>query len=258
MTPASNQDIPRKVAASQGFQWVVAGFRLYRKTPLLLSAAFAMLFGVVMALGLIPMVGGALSELASPLMVAGFLAAYRALDGGSELELPNFLAGVQGPAIPLMAVGAVQLLGTLLIGKVMLGMGFDPQAVIAAAQSQKDPAEMQAILNQAMPAVLTGLVLFTPLIMATWFAPALILFGGARPATALGVSLKAVARNWAAMAMNGIALGLLLFLAALVPMLLGLLVAMPVLFGSLYASYQAIFAVWADDSAPPPDNVVSL
>lgn len=258
MTTASNQDIPRKVAASQGFQWVAAGFRLYRKTPLLLSAAFAMLFGVVMALGLIPVVGASLSELASPLMVAGFLAAYRALDDGSELELPQFLAGVRGPAIPLMAVGAVQLLGTLLIGKIMLGMGFDPQAVMTAAQSQKDPAEMQAILNQAMPAVLTGLLLFTPLIMATWFAPALILFGGARPATALGVSLRAVARNWPAMLVNGIALGLLLFLAALVPMLLGLLVAMPVLFGSLYASYQAIFAVWADDSAPAPDNVVSL
>lgn len=258
MTTASNQDIPRKVAASQGFQWVVAGFRLYRKTPLLLSAAFAMLFGVVMALGLIPVVGGSLSELASPLMVAGFLAAYRAIDDGRELELPQFLAGVRGPAIPLMAVGAVQLLGTLLIGKIMLGMGFDPQAVMTAAQSQKDPVEMQAILNQAMPAVLTGLVLFTPLIMATWFAPALILFGGARPATALGVSLKAVAKNWAAMMVNGITLGLLLFFAALVPMLLGLLVAMPVLFGSLYASYQAIFAVWADDAAPAPDDVVSL
>jgi hypothetical protein len=25
---------------------------------------------------------------------------------------------------------------------------------------------------------------------------------------------------------------------------------MPVLFGSLYASYQAIFAVWADEAAP--------
>jgi len=259
MNTASNQDIPRKVAASQGFQWVAAGFRLYRKNPLLLSAAFGLLFGVVMALGLIPVVGGSLSELASPLMVAGFMAAYRALDDGNELELPNFLAGVRGPAIPLMAVGAVQLLGTLLIGKIMLGMGFDPQAVMTAAQSKKDPAEMQAILNQAMPAVLTGLVLFTPLIMATWFAPALILFGGARPATALGVSLRAVAKNWAAMLVNSLALGLVLFLAALVPMLLGLLVAMPVLFGSLYASYQAIFAVWADDSAPASDDkVVSL
>ena len=258
MTPASNQDIPRKVAASEGFQWVAAGFRLYRKNPLLLSAAFGVLFGLVMALGLIPVVGGSLSELASPLMVAGFMAAYRALDRDNELELPQFMAGLKGPAIPLMAVGAVQLLGTLLIGQVMLGMGFDPKAVMAAVQSQKDPVEMQALLNQAMPAVLTGLLLFVPLIMATWFAPALILFGGARPATALGVSLRAVAKNWTAMLMNSLALGLLLFLAALAPMLLGLLIAMPILFGSLYASYQAIFAVWADDKAPTDDNVVPL
>lgn len=251
----SNQDIPRRVAAAQGFQWVAAGFRLYRRTPLLLSAAFGVLFGVVMALGLIPVIGGSLSELASPLMVAGFMAAYRALDDGRELELPHFLAGVQGPAIPLMTVGAVQLLGTLLIGQVMLAMGFDPEALMAAAQSQKDPAEMQAILNQSMPAVGTGLVLFTPLIMATWFAPALVLFGGARPATALGVSFRAVARNWAAMLLNGLALGGVLFLAALVPLMLGLLVAMPVLFGSLYASYQAIFAVWADEAAQAGDNL---
>jgi hypothetical protein len=251
MTTASNQDIPRKVAASQGFQWVAAGFRLYRKNPLLLSAAFGLLFGVVMALGLIPWVGNSLSELASPLMVAGFMAAYRALDRGNELELPNFLAGLQGPMIPLMMVGVVQLLGTLLIGRVMLAMGFDPEAVMAAARGgAASPAEMQAMLNQIMPALLAGAALFTPLIMATWFAPALILFGGARPATALGVSLKAVARNWAAMLTNSLALGLVLFVAALVPLLLGLLVAMPVLFGSLYASYQAIFAVWADDTAP--------
>lgn len=259
MTTASNQEIPRKVAASQGFQWVADGFRLYRKSPLLLSAAFGMLFGLVMAFGLIPLVGGTLSELATPLMVAGFMAAYRALDRGDELELPQFLAGVQGPAIPLMAVGAVQLLGTMLIGQIMFSMGFDPEAVMAAAKSANTtPEQMQALMNQAMPALLTGMALFTPLIMATWFAPALILFGGARPLTALGVSLRAVLKNWAAMMTNSLALGLLLFLSALVPLLLGLLIAMPILFGSLYASYQAIFAIWADDNAPTGDNVVSL
>lgn len=249
MTPASSQDIPRKVAAIQGFQWVVDGFRLYRRNPLLLTAAFGLIFGGLMALNLIPGVGGALSELASPLMVAGFMAAYRALDSGKELEMPHFLAGAKGPLLPLMALGAVQLLGTLAIGQIMLGMGFDPEAIMKTAQSGKaSPAELQAMLNRALPAVFTGLVLFTPLLMATWFAPALILFGGARPATALAVSLKAVAKNWAALSLNGLALGLMLFIAALVPLLLGLLVAMPVLFGSLYASYQAIFAVWADEA----------
>jgi len=251
MTTSSNQDIPRKVAASQGFQWVVEGFRLYRKVPLLLSAAFGLLFGVVMALVLIPLVGNSLSELASPLMVAGFMAAFRALDSGNDLELPHFLAGLQGPMVPLMTVGAVQLLGSLLIGQIMRTMGFDAEALMATARDgQASPEALQAILNQAMPALLTGMALFTPLIMVTWFAPALILFGGARPVTALGVSLKAVAKNWAAMLVNSLALGLLLILAALVPLLLGMLVAMPVLFGSLYASYQSIFAVWADDTPP--------
>lgn len=248
---AGPQDIPRKVPAAQGWQWVRSGFALYRKNPLLLSAAFAMVFGVVMALGLIPGVGSALSDLASPLMVAGFMAAYRALDEGQDLELPHFLAGVRGPAIPLMTIGAVQFLGALLIGKVMLNMGFDPQAFVEAARAQQDPEAMQAMLNEAMPAVFTGLLLFTPVIMATWFAPALILFGGARPVTALGVSMKAVVRNWAALLVNGFALGMVLILAALVPLMLGLLVAMPVLFGSLYASYQAIFAVWTDESPQP-------
>jgi hypothetical protein len=257
MTP-DNQEIPRKLPASQGMQWVVEGFRLYRRNPLLLSAAFGLLFGIVMAFSLIPVVGGALTELASPLMVAGFMAAYRALDSEQELELPQFMAGVRGPAVALMTVGAVQLLGTMLISKIMTGMGFDPEAVMEAAKSGASPEEMQAIMHQSLPAVLTGLTLFTPLIMATWFAPALILFGNARPVQSLMVSLRAVLKNWAAMLLNGLVLGLVLFLAALVPMLLGLLVAMPIVFGSLYASYQAIFAVWADEAEPAVDSVTAV
>lgn len=249
MNSPANQDIPRKVPAAQGVQWVSSGFRLYRKNPLLLSAAFAVLFGSVMALGLLPVVGDALSELASPLMIAGFMAAYRVLDEDRDLELPHLLAGVRGPLIPLMTVGAAQLLGALVISQIMLGMGFDPQALMEVAKrGDATPQDMQTVLNQALPALLVGAALFTPLMMATWFAPALILFGGARPLTALGVSLKAVARNWAAMLVNSLALALLLFVSALVPFLLGLLVAMPILFGSLYAAYQAIFAVWADDA----------
>ena len=259
MNSASNQDIPRKVAASEGFQWVTAGFRLYRKTPLLLSAAFGVLFGLIMAFGLIPLIGSSLSDLVYPLMVAGFMAAYRVLDNGEDLELPQFMAGLKGPLIPLMTIGAVQLLGSVLIGQIMIAMGFNPQAVMEVARSSNpSPADIQTVMNQAMPAMLTGFALFVPLVMATWFAPALILFGGARPVTALGVSLRAVAKNWAAVLLNLMTLGLVLILAALIPLLLGLLIAMPLLYGSLYASYQAIFAVWADDNAPSDNNVVPL
>lgn len=243
-----DQDIPRKVAAKQGLQWVNEGFSLYRKNPLLLSAAFGLLFGAVAIASLIPVIGAVLSELISPLMVAGFMAAFRTLDRKEDLQWPHFFAGVNGPWLALATVGAVQLMGTLLISQVMLRMGFDAQTVIAAAQ-KSDPVALQNALNQSMPAIMTGMLLFTPLIMATWFAPALILFGNARPMQALLISLRAVAKNWRALTVNGLALGMVLFVSALIPFMLGLLVAMPVLFGSLYAAYQGIFAVWEDEPA---------
>lgn len=246
MIASPDQDIPRKVAARQGLRWVNEGFRLYRQNPLLLSAAFGLLFGIVAAANLIPVVGSVLSELISPLMVAGFMAAYRTLDRNDTLQWPHFLAGVQGPWLALIVIGAVQLLGMLVISQLMLRMGFDAQAVMVAAR-KGDQVALQNALNLAMPAVVTGMGLFIPLIMSTWFAPALILFGNARPGQALLISLRAVLRNILPVAVNGVALGMVLFVAALIPFMLGLLVAMPLVFGSLYAAYQAIFAVWAEE-----------
>ena len=249
MSVSADHDIPRKLAAKQGLQWVNEGFRLYRQNPLLLSAAFGLLFGAVAAANLIPVIGSVLSELVSPLMVAGFMAAYRTLDRKEPLQWSHFLAGIHGPWLALIIIGAVQLLGMLLITQIMLRMGFDAHAVMAAAQ-KNDPVVMQNAMNQAtLSGLMTGLLLLIPLVMATWFAPALILFGNARPAQALLISLRAVARNWRAIIVNGLALGMVLFVSALIPFMLGLLVAMPVLFGSLYAGYQGIFAVWAEEEA---------
>ena len=240
-------DIPRKVSAKQGLIWVSEGYRLYRQNPLLLSAAFVLLFGMGAAANLIPFIGKVLSELISPLIVAGFIAAYRILDCKQPLLWTHFLAGINGPWLPLLVIGAVQLLGMLVISQVMLRMGFDAQAVTVAAQ-KSDEVALQNALNQAMPAVMAGLLLFIPLMMATWFAPALILFGNARPGQALLISLRAVTRNIPAILVNGLALGLVLYVSVLIPFRLGLLVAMPIVFGSLYAAYQGVFAVWAEDA----------
>ncbi len=253
MTVSTDKDIPRKLAARQGLQWVNEGWQLYRRNPLILSAAFALLFGAVAVTSWIPVIGSVLSELISPLMVAGFMAAFRVLDRKETLQWPHFLAGIQGPWLPLMVVGALQMLGMLIITQIMLRMGFDAQAVMAAAQ-KSDPVALQTALNRSMPALFTGALLITPLIMATWFAPALILFGNARPGQSLIISLRAVIKNILPILVNGLALGLVLFVAALIPLLLGFLVAMPVVFGSLYAAYQGIFSVWAEEVTEPVES----
>ena len=252
MSVSPDHDIPRKLAAKQGLQWINEGFRLYRQNPLLLSAAFGLLFGAVAVANRIPVIGSVLSELLSPLMVAGFLAAYRTLDRKETLQWRHFLAGINGPWLALITIGAVQWVGMLIIMQIVLSMGFDIQAVRAAAQ-KNDPVVLQNAMSRVpVQAVMLGLLLIVPLMMATWFAPALILFGNARPTQALMISLRAVARNWQAIIVNALALGMLIVVAAQVPFLMGFLVAMPIMFGSVYAAYQGIFAVWAEESPLDP------
>ena len=90
--------------------------------------------------------------------------------------------------------------------------------------------------------------LLTPVVMATWLAPPLVLFGNALPLQALGISVKACWRNWLPLLVYGVVLIPVVLVAALIPMLLGMLVAGPILFGSLYTAYQDIFAVRKDQA----------
>lgn len=243
-----NDDIPRKLSAASGMQWVTDAFRLFRKNPLLLGAAFGLFMGALLGVNLIPWIGPAMSEILTPLMVAGFMAAFRALDQGDELELPHFLTGFTSRPIPLAMVGAIYLAAVLLIGKVMQLLGLDTKA-LAQAANHGDIATMTALLQQGMTALLTGLILLTPVLLATWMAPPLVLFGNAQPLQALGISLKACMRNWLPLTVYGLVLIPVLLVAGLIPFLLGMLVAGPVLMGSLYTAYQDIFAV--RDSTDP-------
>jgi len=89
-------------------------------------------------------------------------------------------------------------------------------------------------------ASLLTLLLGAPLLMAIWFAPALVFFNGMAPLAAMQASMSASLKNWLVMLIFGLILLVLCFFAAL-PMGLGFLVLLPVLYGALYASYKDIF-----------------
>ena len=248
-----DNDIPRKLSAAAGLAWIKSGFALYRKNPLLLGAGFGAFFALMVLLGFVPVVGGALTELISPILIAGFMAAFRALDQGEELELPHFFAGFTRAPLQLATVGAIYLAVVMLTAWLALRMGFSPSEWMKAAQQDKiDPQTARHLMQTTLPALLLAAVVMLPAFMATWFAPPLILFGGAAPLQALAISLKACLHNWLALFVYSLAITLVLFLGMLIPFMLGLLVAGPILFGSLYASYQAIFAVWTEEGGPAP------
>jgi len=92
-----------------------------------------------------------------------------------------------------------------------------------------------------MPALLLATLLFTPLIMATWFSPGLVLFEGLPPLRALWWSLWACWVNWRPLLYYSLMLGLLAMVAIIIPFGLGMLVFIPLTLISTYVAYCAIF-----------------
>ena len=95
-------------------------------------------------------------------------------------------------------------------------------------------------LGGVMLAGLLVMVLSVPIIMATWYAPALVFFHDMKPIDAMKASFAAGARNWLAMCIFGVFLVVALFFAML-PVGMGLLLLLPVFSGAVYASYRDIF-----------------
>lgn len=235
-----DETLPRRVPARAGLDWVTGAFRLFFKSPLMLAAATAIFMGILLMLQFIPYAGAGLAEIITPMLVAGFMRAFRSIDEGSDPELPQFAAGFQSNAVSLATVGAIYLGILIAILMLMKSMGVDYEAMLQSLQEGATPEQLSLQLQGKEALLLLGLALAIPAIAATWFAPALVLFGNARPLQAMGLSLKACVRNWLALLVSGLAL-IPVMLLAMIP-IVGILIMLPVMLGTAYLGYQAMFA----------------
>jgi uncharacterized membrane protein len=237
--------------ARRAWQWIAGGFALFLKAPLMWIALTLVMALLWIVSFLIPMLGPLLFNLLSPVLFAGLMLGCRALERGEELQLGHLFAGFQGHAVALVTVGGVYLVGSMIILSVVWAIAGGP---VLQTLLQKGAAAMHAIPGASRSmglALLTGSVLYLPLLMLIWFAPILVVFQGLKPVAAMKRSLAACLVNWLAFLIYG-AMVLVLWFIATIPLLLGLLVLMPVLFCSNYASYKDIFVI-ADGDPPPHD-----
>src|SRR5262249_16974671 len=95
--------------------------------------------------------------------------------------------------------------------------------------------EMQVLLG-----ALVYLMLVIPVTMAAWFAPALVLLHDVAPLEAMKQSFNACLKNVVPFLVYSI-VGTLVFIAACLPLGLGLLVAIPAFAASFYPQYASIF-----------------
>jgi len=229
--------------AGEGISWLKESWLLFRRSAIAWMGMSALAFLVIALAGTYLHRG--LVEILSPFLVAGFMAAAHAAKTGQPVTFLALGAGFQRRAPALLGIGVLYYGGTLLVDFIVRQSGgVGVEAIVELAQQDPaslDPEATQALLNQALPGMLATLAMLLPMLLATWFAPALVLFDGFPTVRSLWWSLWTCLVNWRPMALYGLAVMPLAFLSVLLPFGLGFLVFMPLFMIATYLAYRAMF-----------------
>jgi hypothetical protein len=228
---------PRSVPAGNGWSWIARGFELFRQQPgawVLITIVFVVL---TILLQLVPLLGALVVYLLMPVIVAGLMLGCRTLDGGGEISVGTLFSGFSGNVGRLVGLGALGLVAFIVIMFVVgLFLGVGMSAMMGMGGERPGPEMASGILL----AVLVMLALSIPVYMALWFAPALVALDDQPIGKALSASFFACLKNIVPFLLYGVIMFVFLVLAT-IPLGLGLLVMIPVAFGSVYAGYRDLF-----------------
>lgn len=236
----------RTLGAGAGVDWLTAAWRLFVEAPIIWIVMIVIYILCLAAANFVPFVGSLLSYLLYGVIAAGWLAGAHAVACGEKLEVEHLFVGFKQKTSPLLALGALYagaLILILLVMVVALVVGLGASGAISAL-FEGDTAQFAEIAESSVMAlllvILVGLALLIPVMMALWFAPALVYFHDVPPLTALKTSFMACLRNFLPFLIYGI-VATIMFVVAAIPLFLGFFVVGPVWFISAYTSYRAVF-----------------
>lgn len=186
----------------------VAGLGWLRGASLLLSGArltwlvfFVCYIFILGLLTMIPVVGTALATVLKPVFAVGFLAGAWNQTRGQKPALSDLFRGFQSNLRALIPLGVVYWAGinlALLATALIDGGGF----VSAVFLGDPLPQDFLA-LPQTQWVLLLAVAGALPVVLATWFAPALVVFDELPWYRAIGLSLAATLANWRAFLVLG-------------------------------------------------------
>lgn len=237
LAPAPFTGETREVDPGACFDWLRQGWAMFLANPGVWIGSTVLLLVMLMSISIVPFFGQVAAHLLVPLFGAGMVQICRHLSEEKQPEISDLFAGFRHNAGQLVMVGVFFAAGIFSIA--FLAFLLVSGGVLGGVVTGK-VAGFGVALGGIMLAGLLVMILSVPVIMATWFAPALVFFHGMKPAAAMRASFDAGAKNWLAMAIFGTFLVVALFFAML-PLGLGLLLLLPVFSGAVYASYRDIF-----------------
>lgn len=230
-------DTGRTVNAERPIEWLKQGWGIFMKNPGMWIGIAVAFIVITIVLGMVPIIGQLAVNLVAPVFGAGLLLGCRELAAGKELRFDHLFAGFKQNTGNLILVGVLYAVGTaaIMLLAFLVGGG---AALTGAVTGNGIGAGIAA--GGVLLAMLLLLVLMVPLIMAIWYAPALVVFHNVPPVAAMKNSFAASLKNMVPFLIYGLIL-LVLSIVASIPLLLGWLVLFPVLVGAHYTSYLDIF-----------------
>lgn len=227
----------RNVEVGRGLEWLKQGWQLFTKNPGVWIAIAVILMVIVVALSFIPVVGTLAINFLMPVFAGGILLGCKSLSGGGEFGIDSLFAGFKQNTSNLILVGVFYLIGVIAITVIVFLIGGG--AAVTGGLMGRGPGVGMAV-GGFIVAMLVFLALWVPLAMAVWFAPVLVVFHNLAPLEAMKASFSACLKNIVPFIVYGVIL-FVLYVIAMIPFGLGMLIMVPVTMGSVYASYVEIF-----------------
>jgi uncharacterized membrane protein len=234
------------VGAGRGAAWWSEGWRFFTLSPIIWIVIAILYLAIMIGLCVIPVIGQIASMLLHPALTAGLMLGCRAQDRGGELTVGHLFAGFGERFSQLVVLALLYLAGWIAIWLVTLSLlvaviGAGTLGALLSGDMMRAGFAMLSMLSVgALVVLLVALLLVVPLLMAIWFAPALVVLRGDEPFAAMKTSFTACLRNIPPFFVYGL-VGLVLAILATIPLGLGWFVLAPVYAGSIYAGYKDIF-----------------
>jgi len=193
------------VPARQGVVWFKQGVRTFMKQPLAFTGLFFMFMAAISLLSLVPVIGTPIALALLPAATLGLMAATEIADKGQfpmpQVLIAGFRAGKERLRSMvvlgvLYAVGFILLMG---ISATVDGGQFARVYLLGGELTAE--TVMQADFQTA---ALVAMVLYLPLSLLFWHAPALVHWHGITPVKSLFFSAVACLRNFWAFTVFGL------------------------------------------------------
>ena len=227
---------PKSVSVGRGWGWIADGFSLFKRSPGSWILTVLIWLVIMIGVSLIPLLGQIALMLTTYIFIGGIMLGCRAQDDGKPFEINHLFAGFSNSTSSLLLLSVVVAILSMVVMVITMGP-------LYFSLLTGDPAANQQIMDDfsgVILSILFGMLLLIPLLMCIWFAPALIVLHKVGIMEACKLSFFGCLKNFVPFLLYGV-IGLLLYIVAIIPLALGLLVFFPVILASIYTSYKDIF-----------------